>query len=638
MKRRLYFITTLLLLLLALRPAPLQAQQGLIMEIKPGFDAFFKPDSWGVVRVTVANQGPDLQAELQFRERNSRNGATIYAYPVDLPSQSRKQLALNLPTPRRANIVVNLVDGAGETLLSQQANIELLDQEDFLVGVVASDPSLLNALAGLNTPNGNRVAVAHLDLADLPAASPAWSSLDMLVFNDVDTTQLSPAQQEALRHWVSFGGRLVIGGGPNGAQTIAGLKPLLPFAEVVVDTLPHPLADLEKFTRNSLPDRGPYVAAIPTQPTGQVVIREGNQPLLVSGDYGLGQAHYLALDLGLAPLDVLAGQQRFLPRIVGRFEPRHKLALEQVNGGEMFNSLALIPDQTLPKPGAIALYLMIYVLTIGPANYFVLSRLKRREWAWFSLPLIILLFCGFGYFSGFRLRGGRPILRQITILHTTAASPMATIDSYIGIYSPQRTKYELEVEGTALVRPLSNDSLNSELNIIAAGSTRVENLQADIGGMPAVLARSQTASPQIQTNVSYNQSTHRFKGAIVNGTGQPIDQAHLIFEDRVLDLGTLPPGETVVDGLANTYYVYNNIYNMTNIGPNTPEAIELVSRDIALRAVLGYNNYYANNGSNLDNLYLTGWQAGSPLSITLPGRSSDNMNETLLLVSLPITK
>lgn len=632
--KRLCHLIILLTLFSLFPPPPIAAQTGLDLRVEAGFDGFYKTGHlWTPVRVTIANQGPGAELELRLKDEYYQT-EVLYRYPLELPSQSRKQLTLNLPI-RQQQLTLELVDHSGAPLLARPVELQALNDSAYLVGVVAGDPSLLNALGGLTTVSGERVAVAHLDLADLPADPQAWDALDLLVFNDVDTSPLTPEQQTALTHWVSSGGRLIIGGGPNAAQTISGLQSLLPFQEVRLETLPHPLTALANFVKTGLDDRGPYVAAVPPASTTGVTLSEGNLPLILSLKRGLGQVHYLALDLGLAPLDVLAGQRRFLPRLVGQFNPDRGHFSARANWYEMRTGLALIPDQTLPTPGSIATYLLIYVLAIGPVNFLILSRLKRREWAWFSLPLIILLFCGFGYFSGFRLRGGQPLVRQIAILQAEAGSPLAEVNSFIGIYSPARTNYALQLKPATMVEAFANDTAGANLDVTTTDQTVVKNLQADIGGMPAILTRSTASPPAITARLSYNRAEQRLQGSLINDTGQPIEQAYLIVEDRVLELGTLTPGETPVNGRLDRYYGYSNFYDVTNLPANAPETLELASRDITIRAALGLNTY-SNNGLKLNGLYLTGWQRRSPLEVELVDRRSDQLAETLLLVGLPL--
>ena len=634
LKRSLVLLLTLFLSHL-LSPT-LQAQQNLTLEVEPGFDSFYKYGFWVPIRVTVSNQGPDLQAIVQVQDASRNNSDINYTYPIDLPSQSRKQIELNVPFRSGGRVTVNILDTAGDVILSQPANLQSLNANLFLVGVIASDPSLLNALAGLEGPQNDRVSVAHLTLNDLPNTPQAWTSLDMLIFNDVDTSRLTTTQRDVLRHWVSLGGHLVIGGGPNAAQTIAGFPDLLPFSTVTAQTLVHPLPSLQAYTQDLLSaDRGPYIAAVPPEGRGQVIVREGNWPIVTTYKYGLGQTHYIAFDLGLAPMDTLAGRPRFFPQLIDEFVPDSDQLLERTNTSRMQTSLALIPNQVLPRPGTITLYLLLYILAVGPINYFILGRLKRREWAWFSLPIIILLFCGFGYISGFRLRGGQPFLRQITVLYTHANSTVAEAVSFIGVYSPGRTAYDLKIEQPSLVERLSSSAFDSSITVVSGDATLVKDLQADIGGMPAIVAYSQLSSPNISANLTYDKRNNRLHGTVINNTGQPLAQAYLIFEEKRLDIGSLPPGESQINGLVSQHNSYGNFYD-TNSSQEPDEALRLASRDIAMQGLLYIDNYQRTKPA-LTGLILAGWQDGSPVNIDLVDQRSTGQQETLLLVSLPYT-
>jgi hypothetical protein len=611
--------------------------------VQAGFDGFYKVDTWTPVRVTVANQGADLQAELRVHDDSAGFGLAnvLYIYPVDLPGQSRKQFTLYVPLRGQRRLVVELVDGQGAPLLSQKTNVAALNKEALLLGVVANDASLLNPLAKLTTVEGQPIAVAHLKLADLPPNPRVWSSLDILVFNDVDTAQLTAAQQDALSDWVRAGGRLVVGGGPNVGQTIAGLEPLLPFSDFTLEILPHPVSALEEFARTPLEDRGPYVAAVPTNVTGRVLLQEGDWPLIIVTGQGLGQVYYLAFDFSLAPLDILASQPHFFPYLMGGIlEPRQRAYFaENVDQYQMRDSLSLIPDQVLPSPLTVALYLVIYILVMGPANYFVLRRLKRREWAWFSIPLIILLFSGYGYFSGFRLRGGRSLLRQITVVQAEIGAPSSNIDSFVGVYSPYRADHNLQLDSPVLVESFS-PGLGGELTITAGESTLVENLRGDIGGMPAIVAHSYAALPQVTANLRYNRASRRLSGNINNDTGQPITHALLVIDNQVLELGTLPPGQTPVEGYTAPPDYYDGFYPRDNLSrdnlPHDPrEIMDIASRDMAVRAMFNLDKYDDSPQINTTGLYLVGWQEGSAVNVKLTNSRGDKMSDTLLLVGLP---
>ena len=55
----------------------------------------------------------------------------------------------------------------------------------------------------------------------LPANMLAWTSLALVVWDDVDPSRLTPDQQRALVDWLHWGGRLVISGPASLATFVA---------------------------------------------------------------------------------------------------------------------------------------------------------------------------------------------------------------------------------------------------------------------------------------------------------------------------------------------------------------------------------------------------------------------------------
>ncbi len=114
------------------------------------------------------------------------------------------------------------------TIATTKAEFAVHDATQLVVGIVAERPGDIVGDLDL-VPNQNNVAplTVALGIADLPERVEAWSTLDRLIWQDTDSSQLTPAQLDALRGWVAGGGRLVIVGGTVGPASIAALPDLL---------------------------------------------------------------------------------------------------------------------------------------------------------------------------------------------------------------------------------------------------------------------------------------------------------------------------------------------------------------------------------------------------------------------------
>lgn len=636
---------------LLLWPVPTQAQQLISLNVEPAFDSFYKTNAWQPIQVTVANQGSNLQGALRVTDdlTGFNVPTTLHSYPVDLPSQSRKQLTLYTPLRGQNQLRVELVDEQERVVAAQVKRLQPLDETALLIGVIANDLSLLNRLSKYDKETEERVAVAHLEVANLPTMPQAWEGLDVLVFNDVDTSLLSPAQLAALSQWLAQGGQLILGGGPNATRTIAGLTSVIPLEKVRLETLPHPLSALEDFANQELPDRGPYVAAIPETFAGEVVLQQEGLPLIITQPNHLGQIYYLAFDLSLAPLDSLAEQEPFMNRLGLDFSPSAVDLIRYRNQEQLQTSLGVMSNQSLPEPLSIALYLFIYVIIIGPLNFVLLRLVNRSELAWLTMPLIICVCSSVVYVSGFSFRGGEAVMSQLNIIQATAGNTLAEVTAVVGVYSPSRANYQVRINQPALVEGLEDSiGLTNQLTVISEGDTRINNLRGDIRSMPGFMARSTTTAPGIQATLDYKPTNQQVTGHIINDSGQPLQNAALVLQTNqsntyaprfrilMINLDTLAAGQRkVINQVASERGDYTTFY------PQAYESSdrELVSRDMVLRALMLGRQEYINEGTDQFpewRAYLVGWQSTPPLEMELTSHTHQTNQQNLVIVNLPL--
>ena len=168
----------------------------------------------------LRNDGPSVTGELRLD--GGTQSRTQYGTPVDLPTGSDKIYLLYAQPPGFGReIKVDLVEGDDE-IASARAEYAVRDAAQLVVGIVAERPQ--GIVTGLSLlPNQQQQAAVTLALtpADLPSRVEAWSAIDRLVWQDVDSNLLEPEQLAALQGWLASGGRLVIAGGTAGPATLS---------------------------------------------------------------------------------------------------------------------------------------------------------------------------------------------------------------------------------------------------------------------------------------------------------------------------------------------------------------------------------------------------------------------------------
>ena len=146
--------------------------------------------SWAAVQVDLQNDGPGIRGELRIDGGSQANAR--FAMAVDLPTSSRQTYVLHVQPPAFARTVkVDLVTG-DQVIDSVSVAYLVHDATQLVVGVLAERPQAL--VSQIKLPAnllGAAAAVIPLTVADLPERAEGWDALDRLVWQDIDSNQLS---------------------------------------------------------------------------------------------------------------------------------------------------------------------------------------------------------------------------------------------------------------------------------------------------------------------------------------------------------------------------------------------------------------------------------------------------------------
>ena len=129
-------------------------------------------------------------------------------------------------------------------------------------------------------------------------------------------------------------------------------------------------------------------------------------PLVVQGPYGLGRVTLVAFDPDQRPMRGWKGEENFWDQLLRGSGPG--LATTQMNplggfggryGGdqadEALQSYVNRLDQFEGVPvisfGWVALFILLYILVVGPLDYLFLKKVvKRLELTWITFPTVVL--------------------------------------------------------------------------------------------------------------------------------------------------------------------------------------------------------------------------------------------------------
>jgi hypothetical protein len=622
----------LLLLVLAIQllPASAMAQQqvGINLAIQAGFAGAYRAGEWFPVVVDITNDGADARGVLEWQLPGQRN-EQVFRYPVDVPRGAQKRVVLSAFSRGFARSgEVRFIDTSTVVLAEGTVTLEPIDADQFVIGVISSDPTLLNSLASLTLIGANGTMVRHLQLSDLPEQALALRSLNVLFIHDANTSALTARQQEAIRLWVAIGGQLILSGGLATQTNIGGVADILP-AEIGASVTEGDLGALLQLgtqplpsgaTRAPLNELRPRTGAIDTSNGGALIFRQA---------YGVGRVSVAAFDFA-----ILRGWQDEPSVWANVIEP---IALFSPGIGSRTNQISLLqtalqlPGLGLPPVGALALFLLGYILVIGPLNYFILRRLRRLEWAWLSVPVIVTLFAGGLYLVGFGVRGNQSQVSQVTIVQATEGQQQALATGFIALFSPRREAYTVGFPAETLIHETrSFDDLSTRIIPVdvTEQSTEVRDMLVDIASVRTLVGEAPiNYDPLIASRTEFNNGAPR--GEIRNTGALTLDNVMVVRGRSFVALGDLAPGATASFDFSASGSTFPWGVNVPETGVFNRKTLinSLFNEDVTL--------FSSNNGPlGSDQTYLLAWNDRPSLAVRINNFPQTQSGHTLYVIRL----
>ncbi len=318
----------------------------------------------------------------------------------------------------------------------------------------------------------------------MPGRWYGYDSADAVVIdtNDAETlTALNGGRIEAIRQWVERGGHLVVAVSSRWQAVNDGpLAAILP-AKVVGQTQVSPFDSLESFTGGSLQagSRTTRVQAAKFEEIeargGRVIASTLSTPLVVRGPYGFGRVTLIGLDVDAQAVRGLARPDLFWIKAIDLKAPPGATDATAAASQRIFTqnmsdlatllrrSLDQFQGMTVIPFGWVAGFIAIYILLIGPGDYFFLKKvLKRMELTWITFPTIVVAVSLLAYFAAYKIKGTDLRVNQIDVVDVDMATQITRGTTWVNLFSPQNRDYSIEVRpasltGAAADRPAPGD-------------------------------------------------------------------------------------------------------------------------------------------------------------------------------------
>jgi hypothetical protein len=564
-----------------------EIQELLSISVRAGYDGRFRPGRWVPMRVTVENRGLGITGKFVVRPETSGSGIpNVFSVPVDLPANTSQSLFIYIVARNNADTVrVDLLDESGNILASRDTQMRALRPRDNLYALVTDAANPRINLIGL-TIGGYDAYQATWSVENVPDKAPALTALDAMIYSEVDTGALTPAQQRAITSWVIGGGHLIVTGGPNWESTAAGLTDLLPLSPTGSESS----TDMTALVRLG----GDYTTNFTDEfilATGDLVdeawvlaANEDGIPLVARRALGNGVVDYVAVDPGSGQLRDWEGLPQLWRMLVTSVNVNPSWSYGIADWQELTTASEILPGVNL-LPAALSLtgFLLAYILLVGPLNYLILNRLNRREYAWFTIPVLIVIFTVLAWSLGFQLRGEDVTLSRVSVVQTWPDAEDAKLNQVIGLLAPRRGDYNLTMPDDRMLRPISDDVATSigpasraltSIEIQQTSQFSAVEFPVDASFMASFQADGMTPRPDIGGRVSIDRDRdgttidrdresgqrliyaegdiRALQGVVTNRSDLVLEDAVILGRNRVLRLAEpLAPGAVFTFNLAD---------------------------------------------------------------------------------------
>lgn len=414
-----------LLLLLCLLILPVAAQKPSDVQVRAWLSTGQKvhPGRCQAVTVELQNLGPERTFSLTL-QHGSQLPMTA-PLNVKVPSGARQEFQMAVPSfegwggelevtvrsrERKVASAVLKYDTFGEGLA-----VLLVAPPDKSFGYLGGYSELLPEANGTHPP-----VYLNAQNVGLPTHWSGFLAADLIVVHDLPRLNLPGSTLQALADWTRAGGRLVlVSSGDPGEYRGTPLESLLPLVPGSSTDLP----------------ASPIVTG-ELRP-GAVVEQEldGLPALLVAPALN-GSVWQFTVP---ASKDTVLGSdlsKTFWKPVLNNIKPL------DIFGLRSDNLLYRLPEASLPSPGLMAWGLVLYVLVVGPINFFILKKRDRMLWIFVSVPVLAVAFT-LGMFVTTQLsRGTVTVVREVGVVKLDSGQSQGLLEGQLTLFSPFPHRYQ----------------------------------------------------------------------------------------------------------------------------------------------------------------------------------------------------
>ncbi len=496
------------------------AESNIKAEVDIGYDGYYKLGEITPVTVTIENNLKDFNGKVQILLPRNYGPKTMYgAYSsfITIAKGTTKTVLFEIPTDTyRSSYHIRVIDEKENILWDDIISVaKPKAPESNTIGVLSDNIDSLRYLTLINIAK-DTTARSFFDIADIkdnvPQKSKLLDTFNVILINDYDTEKLSSKQKEALKEWISGGGVLLIGTGPNYQKTVKGLDDFISFPNLEVG---------EEYTTQEIKVE-----------SGKVIV--------------------LNFDFGLSSFKEWEGRDDFIRSI---FMPYTNTSIS-TNQNVVYsygrnNLTSYIPIDKLPSMKVIIILLSLFIVLVGPLCYLVLKKIDKREMIWSIVPALSIVFCIIIYIWGSGIGFDKSLTNNISLIEYNTKTKNAKIHTQSGISGIRTGKLNIEFKGDnnfSLEDIFNSINLSnySDGDIVFEYFTQDKKVLLDNNGVWDMQTISATEDRVIDNFISqrFVYDGDKIKGEITNLSNYNLEDALIVYGYNYKKIGDLFSGDS----------------------------------------------------------------------------------------------
>lgn len=593
------------------------------VEVNMGYGGNLKVGNNMPITVKVKSDARDIEGRIQVSFSSDWNGIG-YEKDINIPKGGEKQITVYAPLNTINGKCFITVFEKDKKIYDDYVTLKAVDNDlTTYVGILSDSFDKLSYMYNVPSNGGGKKSNAgntsvqgkniKLDEENFPQEKEALYAFQAILIDNFDTSKLSKVQISALKEWISEGGVLLLGTGDSGNKTLAALNNDLIKASIGNSKNISTKAFTSKIESSINEVQQINIVDLKVE-NSEALVKEGNDVLVQKVRVEEGYIIINSFDLALEPFNSWKENLNFAKNLYGLAKSNY---LDQYRNGrnhgyyminEIGNTMSII---TVNKIKVLSGIIGLYIIIAAPILYIILKKKDKREWMWWIVPGLAVVFSVGVYSLGAdsRVKGARANLVYCLDINEEG---LLTGESYSIIKQSTKKEIKIGTKDNKMLEPINENygpggatDKDSLKYIIHTGNSNwVESKNTSlISDISLKIPFQQKKIGQIDANI--NIDGNNVTGNIKNSTSIDFEDAYLFVNGNYFKLGDFKKGNSVElkDGeKAESIYDFNHKINDNAYGPQVFSQEGIEKRQAERRRInlfeARFNNGYRGNDEN----------------------------------------